>query len=219
MFIECLEDFSKYDENAKKQLKNSNVLQIFDSRYKFYSIKSRETENHLKSKTQPVEYRFSVASDSIVYPVLFKRGDDLRKDFLVIQAIELIKKIFAEENFKGVYIHSYNILPTGSNEGLIQLVESKSVSSILKEHSSIKSYFELQIGGDIDQIYRNYFFSCAGFLLANYLFGIGDRHYDNIMITPDGIMFHIDFGFVMTDEPKQVVNLRLAPEIKWSSDC
>ena len=153
---------------------------------------------------------------------MFKRGDDLRKDFLVVQAIELIKKIFAEEKFEGVYIHSYNILPTGSNEGLIQLVESKSVSSILKDHSSIKSYFESQIKSlikdEMNKINENYFKSCAGFLLANYLFGIGDRHYDNIMITPDGIMFHIDFGFVMNDEPKQVVNLRLAPEIKWSSD-
>ena len=56
---------------------------------------------------------------------------------------------------------------------------------------------------------ENFTKSCAAYSVISYLLGFGDRHLDNIMVTKSGILFHIDFSFIMGDDPKM-----LSPEIR-----
>jgi phosphatidylinositol-4,5-bisphosphate 3-kinase len=137
--------------------------------------------------------------------VIFKCGDDLRQDALTLQMMRIMDRLWKEENLD-LRMSLYGCVSTGKDEGFIEVVtQSQTVSSIqLAFGGSTAAFKEEPLENwirsnnpsedDYDRAVSNFTRSCAGYCVATYCLGIGDRHNDNIMCHISGKLFHIDFG-------------------------
>jgi len=143
--------------------------------------------------------------------VLFKGGDDLRQDILTLQLLRVMDSIWLETGID-MRLTPYDVVATGVNAqgegvGMIEAVlNSDTTSGIqMKFGGGVRgalldtplNEFLSQHNTEKEKLQRavdNFTRSCAGYCVATYVLGIGDRHNGNIMIRQDGHLFHIDFG-------------------------
>lgn len=71
--------------------------------------------------------------------LLYKRGDDLRQDQLVLYMFGLMDRLLKRENLD-LKITAYRVMPTQSNEGIVEFVQSKTLASVLNDYKSIHKY-------------------------------------------------------------------------------
>jgi phosphatidylinositol 3-kinase len=170
--------------------------------------------NVFKSSLSPLLLNFKVVNPDDTsttpnkYPILFKTGDDLRQDQLVIQIITLMNNLLLKENLD-LKLTPYSILATSPTTGAIQFVPSTALSTIsTKYKGSVLAYLRVNnpdASGPLGvrkETMDTYIRSCAGYCVITYILGVGDRHLDNLLLQPSGHFFHIDFGFILGRDPK-----------------
>lgn len=165
-----------------------------------------EESNVFKSTLSPLHITFKT-KDGRRYPFLFKVGDDLRQDQLVIQIIILMDRLLQKENLD-LKLTPYRILATNSTAGAVQFIPSTSLSAASAKYKSILAYLKEHNPDDSEPLgvrketMDTYIKSCAGYCVITYLLGVGDRHLENLLLAPDGHFFHADFGFILGRDPK-----------------
>ncbi|ORY40889.1 phosphatidylinositol 3-kinase [Neocallimastix californiae] len=205
-----IEMLRTYISDPKNGLADINPLPLLiDSTIEVVGI-IPEKSTVFSSSLMPLRLTFRCV-DGSEYPVMFKNGDDLRQDQLVMQIITLMDQLLKKENLD-LKLTPYKVLPTGFNHGLIQFVpNSYSLATIISDYNNSIQTFLKQFNPDDTSpgtynikasAMDTYIKSCAGYCVISYLLGVGDRHLDNLLMTTSGNIFHVDFGYILGRDPK-----------------
>uniref|UniRef100_A0A183FK06 PI3K/PI4K domain-containing protein n=1 Tax=Heligmosomoides polygyrus TaxID=6339 RepID=A0A183FK06_HELPZ len=118
----------------------------------------------------------------------------LRQDMLVLQVLELMDSVW-KRNHLDCCLSTYpygmiGVVPNCSTIFEIQSEGGKVLFCVIRmDHKTcVFRYMEC-----VDR----FLMSCVGYSVATFIMGIMDRHNDNIMMTHDGKLFHIDFGHIL----------------------
>uniref|UniRef100_A0A8D2AVX8 Phosphatidylinositol 4,5-bisphosphate 3-kinase catalytic subunit delta isoform n=1 Tax=Sciurus vulgaris TaxID=55149 RepID=A0A8D2AVX8_SCIVU len=181
----------------------------------------------MDSKMKPLWIMYSSEeAGSAGVGIIFKNGDDLRQDMLTLQMIQLMDVLWKQEGLD-LRMTPYGCLPTGDRTGLIEVVlHSDTIANIQLNKSNMAAtaafnkdallnWLKSKNPGEaLDRAIEEFTLSCAGYCVATYVLGIGDRHSDNIMIRESGQLFHIDFGhFLGNFKTKFGINRERVPFI------
>ncbi|KAG0094700.1 Phosphatidylinositol (PI) 3-kinase [Podila epicladia] len=204
-----IERLREYISDPKNELMSFEPLALpLDPRIEVTGIIPSQT-GIFKSSLLPLHLTFSCA-DGSQYQAIFKSGDDLRQDQLVIQLITLMDDLLRKENLD-LKLMPYKVLATGVDHGMVQFVQSQSLANVLSENNGSLLMFwrkyhlderSVDTFGVRPDVMDAYVKSCAGYCVIMYLLGVGDRHLDNLLLSPNGNIFHVDFGFILGRDPK-----------------
>lgn len=178
-----------------------------------------EESRVFKSSLSPLMATFKTVSGG-KYPMMFKTGDDLRQDQLVIQIITLMDQLLLKENLD-LKLSPYKILATSTTAGASQFVPSQTFAHIAKKYRTNPALAYLKQHNPDEraemgirrETLETFVKSCAGYCVITYILGVGDRHNENLLLAPDGHFFHADFGFILGRDPKP-----FAPAVKLSKE-
>tara|TARA_Y100000589_G_C27115111_1_gene613925 strand:+ start:1 stop:999 length:999 start_codon:yes stop_codon:yes gene_type:complete len=206
----------KHVKNNKKKIFGPSIVLPINTNITCNDI----IEDDIKlfnSATKPIMISCSTTNKYINNYRLIYKKEDIRKDYIILQIIKLIDLILKEEEKLDLNIVTYNILSTSSNDGFIEMVPDSDTIYDIKEkmnYTVLNYIMENNKDKTVDQIRNKFMKSTAAYCVITYILGIGDRHLDNIMVTKNGELFHIDYDFILGFDPKLTnPHMRIIPEM------
>ena len=211
----------KYDEmHPNEQIKNNEINYIEENpqisqNKENFDVKEifkpwSDIEKQIKEKSY-----FKIFNSLSIVSFIIKANDDLRQEAMTMQLIKKFDELFRKENIP-LKLHPYEIIITSNSGGLIEFINDTISFDALKKklleyNLTFSEFFERYFGDDFEEAQKNFAESLAGYSLVCYLLSIKDRHNGNILLSKDGCIIHIDFGFILGISPGGNMNFENAP--------
>ena len=160
-----------------------------------------------------------------IFRCIIKTHEDLRQEQFATQLINEFYQIYQLEK-TGLWLNTYEIISTGNDSGLVEMVNDSLSLDALKQkmdHISLSDFYLHYFGNgnpnsnSYKLAMKNFIASLAGYSLVCYFLQIKDRHNGNILIDNKGHLIHIDFGFLLSNAPGKGLKFETAP-FKLSRD-
>ena len=180
-------------------LKYHRIPIIPDTCIKMFNFNKMKIE---KSFTKPVTIP-AVNYDNKTINILYKK-ENILSDTIVINLINILSNILRNEEGVDLDVVKYELLSTDLESGYIIKVENcYTIHHIIHELNFTILNFIMENNSEkkAADIRQKFMESCAFYCVITYIFGIGDRHLENIMITGDGRLFHIDYSYILGNDP------------------
>jgi hypothetical protein len=148
------------------------------------------------SYTKPVKITFGTTEGNI--SLLFKK-ESIMNDVTVLNLMTLCDIILTENLNTNFGVVVYPTMPLTQNSGMIEIIDkAETIHAITGNKKTILQHIVVRNEEKIiADVLNRYMYSLVSYTLHSYFIGLGDRHLQNIMITDDGAIFHIDFGFIL----------------------
>ena len=201
-------------ENMEMNIEEDNKPISAEELKKIFGESFSEIEKNLKKNSL-----FGKLNTYKIFRCIIKTNEDLRQEQFATQLINEFYQIFKLEN-TGCWLNTYEIISTGNNCGLVEMINDSLSLDQLKQktnHMSLKNFYKNYFGnGNEDSpLYKkamnNFVSSLAGYSLVCYFLQIKDRHNGNILIDKEGHIIHIDFGFLLSNAPGKGLKFENAP--------
>jgi hypothetical protein len=118
-----------------------------------------------------------------------------------------MNQLWQSEGVKACGVHveavTYNIIPIGTEAGLIEVVaRSRTLRELASDYASEERSLRVLCALSFEASRLNKLAATTvAYLTAGYALGIRDGHDDNIMLRDDGSFFRIDFGYIFGASP------------------
>ena len=214
-FDKCKPISLPYEPNFKLVNVDLNNIIVKSSYTKpvIISFEIKEFENVLIEDNTDTDNDYSNGTE--VIRLLFKK-ESVMNDVTVLNLMTLSDMILKDTLSKNFGVIVYPTMPLTAKSGMIEIVDkAETVHAITGTNTTILQHI-IERNNDkiVGDVLDKYMHSLVSYTLHSYFIGLGDRHLQNIMITDDGAIFHIDFGFILGTDAYPLT----AGDIKLNSD-
>lgn len=136
--------------------------------------------------------------DSGVYTILLKQ-EDVRTDRVAMTIGYWINQLTGS-----CQVYTYDVFPLNDQSGIVQMIPSTTtLYDLRKSNITLLNYIMTTNERlHVKKLRQRVISSTAGACLLAFTMGLGDRHLENILVSSDAHLVHVDFGFVLGDDPK-----------------